>query len=178
MTSTNTRRKPSSFSFQDIEQSPLALRARSRSSRAGGRKKASTDARYPVLVDGETGAYGIVVPDLPGCHAMGRTVDQALVNAADAMRDWAEVTEELGRPISPPRTIEELQRDPDVAAALAEGAVLASVPLIRESGRPVKANLSLDSAVLAAIDAEAKRKKLTRSALVELMAKTTLPRLP
>jgi hypothetical protein len=109
---------------------------------------------------------------------MGRTVDQALVNAGDAMRDWAEVTEELGRPILPPRTMEELQRDPDIAAALAEGAVLASVPLIRESGRPVKANLSLDSAVLAAIDAEAKRKKLTRSALVELMAKTTLPRLP
>jgi hypothetical protein len=109
---------------------------------------------------------------------MGRTVDQALVNAADAMRDWAEVTEELGRPISPPRTIEELQRDPDVAAALADGAVLASVPLIRESGKPVKANLSLDSDVLAAIDAEAKRKNLTRSALVELMAKTTLPRLP
>lgn len=109
---------------------------------------------------------------------MGSTIDEALVNAGEAMRDWADATEELGQPISPPRTTEALRRDPDVAAALAEGAVLASVPMIRESGRPVKANLSLDSAVLAAIDAEAKRKGLTRSALVELMAKATLPRLP
>lgn len=108
---------------------------------------------------------------------MGNTIDEALINAADAMRDWAEVTEEMGQRIAPPRTMEALKRDLDVAAAVAEGALLASVPLIRESGKPVKANLSLDRAVLTAIDAEAKRKKLTRSALVELMAKTTLPRL-
>lgn len=109
---------------------------------------------------------------------MGDTIDEALVNVADAMRDWAEFTEEQGRAVAAPRTMEKVTRDPDVAAAISEGALLASVPLIRESGRPVKANLSLDRAVLAAIDAEAKRKKLTRSALVELMAKTTLPRLP
>jgi predicted RNase H-like HicB family nuclease len=134
--------------------------------------------RYTVLIDGKAGAYGVVFPDLPGCAAMGKTVDDALVNAGDALRDWVEVSEEYGDPVPPPRSLEKLRRDPDVATALAEGATLASVPLIRESGKPVKANLSLDSAVLAAIDAEAKRKKLTRSALVELMAKTMLPRLP
>jgi hypothetical protein len=62
-------------------------------------------------------------------------------------------------------------------AALAEGASLASVPLIRETGRPVKANLSIDSGVLEAIDAAAERHNLTRSGMVELMAKTTLPRI-
>jgi predicted RNase H-like HicB family nuclease len=49
--------------------------------------------RYAVLVDGKTGAYGVVVPDLPGCHAMGKTVEEALANVGDAMRDWVEVTE-------------------------------------------------------------------------------------
>ena len=130
------------------------------------------------MVDGKLGAYGVVVPDLPGCHAMGETIEQALVDVGDAMRDWVEVTEENGGAIPEPRTPEKLRRDPEVAAALAEGAALASVPLIRETGKPVKANLSLDSGVLSAIDAEAKRKKLTRSAMVELMAKTTLPKLP
>ncbi len=133
--------------------------------------------RYTVLVDGKAGAYGVVIPDLPGCHAMGRTIDEALRHAADAMRDWAELTVESGRPVPRPRPLETLRRDPEVVEALAEGATLASVPLVRETGRPVKANLSLDSGVLAAIDAEAQRQKLTRSALVELMAKTMLPRL-
>lgn len=40
---------------------------------------------------------------------------------------------------------------------------------VRATGRPVKANL--DSGVLAAIDAEAARRKLTRSGLVELLAR-------
>jgi hypothetical protein len=52
------------------------------------------------------------------------------------------------------------------------------VPLIRETGRPIKANLSIDSGVLAAIDEAAERRKLTRSGLIELMAKTALPDLP
>jgi predicted RNase H-like HicB family nuclease len=37
--------------------------------------------RYTVLVDGKAGAYGVVVPDLPGCHAMGKTIEAALDNA-------------------------------------------------------------------------------------------------
>jgi predicted RNase H-like HicB family nuclease len=134
--------------------------------------------RYTVLIDGELGAYGVVFPDLPGCVAMGKTIEEALANAADVLREWFDVSEEQGDTVPPPRPLEDLRGDPEVAAALAEGASLASVPLIRETGRPVKANLSIDSGVLAAIDAAAERHKLTRSGMVELMAKTTLPRLP
>jgi len=134
--------------------------------------------RYTVLIDGKAGAYGVAFPDLPGCAAMGKTIERAIANAVDALRDWVEVSEQFGDTVPPPRPLERLRRDGEVKAALAEGAILASVPLIRETGKPVKANLSIDSGVLAALDAEAKRKKLTRSAMVELMAKTTLPTLP
>jgi hypothetical protein len=48
------------------------------------------------------------------------------------------------------------------------------VPLVRETGKPVKANLSIDAGILAAIDEEAARRKLTRSGLVELMARRML----
>src|SRR5262245_55138087 len=109
---------------------------------------------------------------------MGKTIDEALANAADVLRDWCDLSDKHGEQVPAPRPLEKLRRDPEVAAALVEGASLASVPLIRESGRPVKANLSIDSGVLAAIDAAAERHKLTRSGMVELMAKTTLPRLP
>ncbi len=145
---------------------------------AMSRKSKIEPLRYTVLIDGKAGAYGVVFPDLPGCVAMGRTIDEALAHAADAVRDWFELSEEHGEEVPLPRPLEKLRRDPDVAAALAEGASLASVPLVRETGRPVKANLSIDSGVLAAIDDAATRHKLTRSGMVELMAKTTLPRLP
>lgn len=127
--------------------------------------------RYTALVDGKAGAYGVVFPDIPGCNAMGKTVDAALGHAADVLRDFAEA---LGEKLPSPRPIETLRQDPLVIAEIAEGAVLASVPLVRSTGRPVKANLSIDEGVLAAIDAEAARRKLTRSALIELLAREGL----
>ncbi|HEX3652042.1 MAG TPA: type II toxin-antitoxin system HicB family antitoxin [Rhizomicrobium sp.] len=131
-------------------------------------------SRYIALIDGKAGAYGVVFPDLPGCTAMGKTMDEALANAADALRDWAEITEESRAKIPQPRSLEVLRRDPQLKRALAEGAGLVTVPLVRETGRPVKANLSIDSGVLAAMDEEARRRNLTRSAFVELLARTML----
>jgi predicted RNase H-like HicB family nuclease len=132
-------------------------------------------ARYIALIDGKAGAYGVVFPDLPGCTAMGKSVEEALANAAESMRDWVEVTEEQGEKVSAPRPLEKLRHDRDVAAALAAGASLAAVPLVRETGKPVKANLSIDSGILAAIDEEASRRKLTRSAFIEMVIRRALP---
>ncbi|MNF19329.1 hypothetical protein D3C80_2240360 [compost metagenome] len=53
--------------------------------------------------------------------------------------------------------------------------MLASILLVRNLGRQTKANLSLDSGVLAAIDATAGRLGINRSALVERLAKEHLP---
>lgn len=131
-------------------------------------------ARYNVLIDGKAGAYGVVFPDLPGCTAMGRTMEEALASAAEALRDWVEITEEGKGKIPRPRSLESLRQDSEVKSALALGASLAAVPLVRETGKPVKANLSIDSGVLAAMDAEAERRKLTRSAFVEMLARTML----
>ena len=49
--------------------------------------------RYPALIDGVEGSYGVVFPDIPGVAAMGDTVDEALLNAEDALRDYAVETE-------------------------------------------------------------------------------------
>ena len=131
-------------------------------------------ARYIALIDGKSGGYGVVFPDLPGCVAMGRSVEHALANAAEALRDWVEVIEENGETVPAPKSMEKLRRDRDVAKALAAGATLATIPLVRETGKPTKANLSIDSGILAAIDEEAARRKLTRSAFVEMMARRIL----
>lgn len=130
--------------------------------------------RYVVLIDGEAGGFGVSFPDLPGCTAMGATVDQALVNAGESVRDWVQGVNAQGGHIPDPRTPDTLRTDPEVLEALASGAVMASVVLVREAGRPVRANLSLDAGVLAAIDAAADRLGVTRSAAVELLANRAL----
>lgn len=130
--------------------------------------------RYTALIDGEAGAYGVSFPDLPGCVAMGVSLDEALAGAAEALREFdAEITA-MGFVIAPPRSPEHLRRDAEIMDAIRAGASLAIVPLVRETGRSVKANLSLNAGVLAAIDAEAHRRGLTRSALVEAMARHSL----
>ena len=118
--------------------------------------------RYVAIV----GAFGVVIPDLPGCTSGGRTIDEALRNAVEAVRLWVEDAAADSENIPRPRSAEKLRADPQVTAALKRGGILAYVPLILDAGRPVKANLSLDAGLLDAIDEAAERRGLTRSAFL------------
>src|SRR5580704_859433 len=109
-------------------------------------------SRFVALVDGHAGAYGVVVPDLPGCSSGGATIDEALINAQEAAGLWADEMLAQGGEIPIPRTIEAAVADPEIAAAIGDGAALALVPLVRDSGRPTRANISLDRGLLDAID--------------------------
>ena len=131
--------------------------------------------RFYALIDGDAGGYGVAFPDLPGCTAMGTTIDAAIGHAADALRDWVKASEARAQEVPLPSDIEALRRDSDVARALAAGATLTTIPLIRDTGRSVKANLSLDAAVLAQIDAAAERIGESRSTTVERLAEVGLP---
>jgi predicted RNase H-like HicB family nuclease len=128
-------------------------------------------ARYVALIDGEAGAYGVVFPDAPGCTAMGATQDEALADAADALSEW--VADELadGRRAPEPRSAERLLKDREVAAALKKGAILASVPLLLDTGKLARANISLDSGLLADIDEAARQHGVTRSAFLAAAAR-------
>lgn len=46
------------------------------------------------------------------------------------------------------------------------GDTAVTIPLLRDSGRPVRANRSLDAALLEAIDEAARTRGLTRSAFI------------
>jgi predicted RNase H-like HicB family nuclease len=127
--------------------------------------------RYIALVDGNAGAYGVVVPDLPGCTSAGPSTDEALRNAVEAVRLWVEDAIDDGEALPPPRSVEALRADPEIAAALAAGAVLGMVPLVLDAGRAVRANLSLDAGLLDAIDEAAKAHGLTRSAFLASAAR-------
>src|SRR5262249_20308169 len=57
--------------------------------------------RYVALLDGKAGAYGVVVPDLPGCTSAGKTADAAYRNTIEAVRLWIEDAPEAGKKSSP-----------------------------------------------------------------------------
>jgi predicted RNase H-like HicB family nuclease len=124
--------------------------------------------RYIGLLDGKRGAYGVAFPDLPGCTAMGRTMDEALRNAAEAAVEWSEIG---SGPLPQARSLEALLKDPEVKEALAEGSSLVVVPMIRDANRPAKANISLDAGLLEAIDDAARAHGLTRSAFLATAAR-------
>ena len=120
-------------------------------------------ARYPALIDGEKGAYGVTFPDLPGIVAMGASVDEVLVNAEEALRDYVIEAEEAGDAVRPPTSMERVTTP--------AGCTLVSVPFIRVSGRRVRTSLTLDEGVATFIDGEARRRNMTRTAFVEWMAR-------
>jgi len=132
---------------------------------------ARAKTRYAVVIDGKPGAFGLWVPDMPGCTSMGKTIDGLLQNAQEALRMWVEDALAGGEALPVPRGFDEIAKEPEVAGALKEGAALAIVPLLIETGRPVKANLSLDAWLLAAIDDAAAARGLTRSAFLASAAR-------
>jgi predicted RNase H-like HicB family nuclease len=88
-------------------------------------------SRYVALVDGQIGAFGVVVPDLPGCSSGGTTVDEALRNAQEAFGLWVDEVLAQGGRVPAPRSLEAAIADPEIAAALGEGAALVLMPVVR-----------------------------------------------
>ena len=78
--------------------------------------------RYPAFIDGERGAYGVVFPDIEGIAAMGQTLDEANLNAAAVLQDYAIETERAGLALVPPSTLEDVEVLP--------GSVLTSIALV------------------------------------------------
>ena len=114
--------------------------------------------RYPALIDGDEGAYGVVFPDIPGVGAMGNTVDEALLNAEDALRDYAIETERDGDELARPSPFQSIETP--------IGNQLVSIPLIRPSGKSVRVGLTLEEDVAEFIDTEASRRGMTRKTYI------------
>jgi predicted RNase H-like HicB family nuclease len=75
---------------------------------------------YVAVVEEEEGkAFGVWFPDLPGCVSAGDTLDEAMLNAGEALEIWAGAMIESGQEIPPPRSLTDLKADPEVAPDLA-----------------------------------------------------------
>ncbi len=116
-------------------------------------------------------AFGVQFPDVPGCFSAADRMDDLVGNAMEALSLWAE-----DEAMSEPRAIEQIVADPDIASELAAGAFLISVPFAVNDARLVTANISMERGMLKAIDAAAKRRKLTRSAFLAQAARHEIRR--
>ncbi len=116
-------------------------------------------------------AFGVQFPDVPGCFSAADDMDHLISDAAEALSLWAEDATLLAA-----RSIEQIVADKEIAAELAAGAFLVSVPLTENDMQVVSANISLERGMLKAIDAAAKRRKLTRSAFLAQAARREINR--
>jgi len=116
-----------------------------------------------ILDVGTNGAWGVRIPDVPGCHGGGATPEAAVTDAISALREVAEHQAANGRPLRAPRETLEIMRDKDAGYDAKRGETFVMVPLVLDQARSVKANISLDAGLLEAIDDAAQLRGLTRS---------------
>jgi predicted RNase H-like HicB family nuclease len=60
--------------------------------------------RYPVLIEAGSSekAWGVVVPDLPGCFSAGDSLEEAMENAEEAVAAWIDAVLDAGGVIPAP----------------------------------------------------------------------------
>ncbi|WP_025516789.1 type II toxin-antitoxin system HicB family antitoxin [Bordetella trematum] len=128
--------------------------------------------KYPIAIEpgSDTQAWGVVVPDLPGCYsAADEGIDQAIDNAKEAIQLWIEATLDAGKPVPQPTSIANHQNDPDL-----KGFIWAIVDIdpdvMDESSERI--NISLPRRIIKRLDDRARAAGQTRSGYIAYLALT------
>ena len=104
---------------------------------------------YPAIIERAGAGYSVFFPDLPGCTSAGDTIQEAALNAEEALTGHLAVSIEHGDPIPAPSALDEVAHDPDVAEAgrfLVRG---------ERPGKFVRVQVSMEESLVARIDAVA-----------------------
>jgi len=126
--------------------------------------------RYPIAIEpaSDTTAWGVVVPDLPGCFSAGDTLEEAMIQAEEAITGWIEVALDAGQVIPTPSPIEALRAaHPDFSGWL--WALVKVDPAMLDDTLE-RVNISLPRRVLHRLDARARSSGETRSGFIARMA--------
>jgi predicted RNase H-like HicB family nuclease len=117
---------------------------------------------FPIAVHKDDGSvYGVTVPDIPGVHSWGDTIDDAIRNAREAIVGHVSTLVELGEDVGfRCSTVEELVARPEYAGAVW---ALVEVDLTKLDSKPERINISLPRFVLHKIDAYVAARHETRS---------------
>jgi predicted RNase H-like HicB family nuclease len=119
---------------------------------------------YTAIVEKGREGFGVFFPDLPGCTSFGTTLSEAAKNAYVAAQAHAALTQEYGESLPQPRSPDDIPRDPDVRE---KARLLIPIEIDQQ---PVRVNISLPAAALAALDRTAQELSLTRSGAIAHLA--------
>ena len=73
---------------------------------------------YVVIFEKGENSYGASVPDLPGCIAVGETIEEVRELIVEAIEFHIEGLREDGEVVPPPMSILPVHGEPDVSSAL------------------------------------------------------------
>lgn len=116
-------------------------------------------------------AFGVVVPDLPGCFSAGDTLDEALVNAREAIEVWCESVIDAGEDIPEMGDLATHRANPDYAGWVW---AVVNAPVERYFGPAEKLNITLPKRVLARVDDYTATHGETRSGFLARAAMETI----
>ncbi len=121
--------------------------------------------RYPIVIEpeGDGAAFGVVVPDIPGCFSAGNTLDEAFAGAEEAAAAWIDAALDAGEAIPAPFSLEVLRQNPDYDGWMF-GVITLDPALFDDTIERV--NISLPRRVLLRLDALARSAGETRSGFI------------
>ena len=121
--------------------------------------------RYPVAIEvgDESTAFGVVVPDLPGCCSAGDTLDEAFSAAVEAVALWIDAALDADEKVPAPSALDDIRGTPDFAGWVF-GFVQVDPAALDDTVDRV--NITLPRRILARLDALAKAKGETRSGYI------------
>lgn len=121
--------------------------------------------RYPIAIEpgSEKTAFGVVIPDLPGCFSAGDTLDEAMGCAEEAAAAWIDAALDAGEAIPAPTSLDALQKNADFAG-WTFGVITLDPALLDDSTERV--NITLPRRVLKRLDALARAAGESRSGYI------------
>ena len=126
--------------------------------------------KYPIAIEPGSNktAWGVVVPDLPGCFSAADSgIDEAIDNAKEAIELWIESALDAGEDVPKPSSITTLQKKKEFKGYIW---AIAEIDPALLSDDIERVNISLPKRVLARLDAKAKSAGENRSAFIAHMA--------
>ena len=132
-----------------------------------------TNMKFTIAIEPgtDTSAWGVAVPDLPGCFSAGDTLDEAMANARQAIDQHVEIMIEDGAPIPSARALAVIQADPAYTGWVW---AVVDVPVEKYLGPAEKINITVPRLVLARIDEYAKSQGMSRSGFLVEAARTAM----
>lgn len=126
--------------------------------------------RYPIAIEpgSEATAWGVVVPDLPGCFSAGDTMEEAMIQAEEAVTAWIETALDAGQDVPTPSSIDALRAAHTDFAGWLWALVKVDPAMLDDTLERV--NISLPRRVLHRLDSRARDAGETRSGFIARMA--------